>query len=160
MDKPSSEATTWEGWSSGENPGLGQWMGELSGAAVDYNGRQVTEEPGTDGTAVDSCHFSGSTVDEAELTGGIWNVGFSLSSSWGDDNVGWSSYAVEYYRQYFRTPCSAYLPQAMAIYYDGHLLSTYVYAQGADSFGIPNLTQVTSSRDGQQQIEKCCPLVY
>ncbi len=144
-DRPTGESTNFEGWSS-QYPAVAQWKGTLSGG-VSYNGRQVTEEPGT-GTTHDGCYFPGSIYPPAALSGGIWNVGYYLPSAWDDDYVGFSTSAVTYYRQNFRAPCSATISQAMAIYYDGQSLNTEIYVQGVLMLGIPSNSQVSSSRDG------------
>ena len=67
---PTTETSSFEGWSP-QYPAVAQWKGTLSGPASDYNGRQVTEEPGN-GAVTDSCYFNGSMYGESRIN--RWNL--------------------------------------------------------------------------------------
>ena len=144
FDVVSSETTTSAGWSA-EYPTVHQWRQYLSGPQ-DLTGRQVKEGTGFGNT--DSCYFDGSPVPPFHLSGGGWNVGFYVNNQWADDYVGRSPDIITYYRQVFRTPCDATASQIMYIYTNGNSGQTSLYLITNTGFAIPNLQQITSSRDG------------
>lgn len=147
-DIPSGEVTNFQGWSTGTYTTVGQWRSALT-SSVNLNGRQVIEQPGY-GTYYDHCYFTGSAVPPVSISGGVWNVGYYFSNDWDDDYVGFSTVAVTYYRQNFRTPCSTNVPQQMNIFANGENSGTYLpYSNSSVGEGIPNYVSVTSTRRGQ-----------
>ncbi len=146
-DIPSGETTNFQGWSTGSYATVGQWRQVLT-SNVNLDGRQVTEQPGF-GAYQDTCTFSGSAVPPASLSGGVWNVSFYFPNNWDDDYVGYTTHAVTYYRMNFRPPCSTNVPQAMYVFTRGYNNSLSMYTNGSVGEGIPDYSNVTSTRDGQ-----------
>jgi hypothetical protein len=146
-DMPSGETTNFQGWSTGTYATVGQWRQVLT-TTPSLDGRQVTEQPGT-GTYQDTCYFTGSAVPAASLSGGVWNVGFYFPNNWDDDYVGWTTAAVTYYRMNFRPPCSSNVPQGMYIFTQGTNNNLVLYTNGSVGEGIPDYSNVTSTRNGQ-----------
>ncbi len=141
------EYTTGVGWGSvSPYETIHQWRQTIN-ATGDFGGRQVKEGAASGNT--DSCWFSGSAVAPYGLSGGGWHVGFFSYNLWADDYVGWTSPAVQYYRSNLRIPCGGTAPQIMYMYTNGNSGSSAQYRQTSVGVGIPNFSEVTSSRDGQ-----------
>lgn len=143
---PTAETSTHVGWSAATLATVAQWRIVLTGG--DFDGRQVHEEQ-TSGSNSDSCWFVGSSVAQFGPTGGWWNVGFfGTPNQMVDDYVGYVTTAVTYYRQNFRPPCSATAGQEMRIAVSGTSGSSLSYTTGSIGAGLPNYTDVSSSRNG------------
>lgn len=143
--KPTGENTASNGWSAGARATAHLWKQTLQPGTADFSTRTVTErDPG--GGGPDTCWFPGSAIRKFDaITGGTWTV--AQGNKWGDDEVGWFTNAVTYYRQKGRAPCGTSFPQDMVI----------DCPAGEEKYtrnqlgGSMDATGVTSERDGQSE---------
>jgi hypothetical protein len=141
---PSGETTASGGWADSDSlPTVHKWNQTLTPSTTNFSGRSVTESGNPAGNT-DSCHFTGSIVPKAALSGGTWSVG--SSNQWGPDYVGHQPAAVTYYRQQGRAPCGYNVAQNMLINCPSG--SDILYAQHQQTYDI-TATQVTCGRNGQ-----------
>lgn len=111
-DTPGDESSFFQAW-VGTQATFGA---TITGSAYNLGGREVTEQdPG--GGGPDTCYFSpGSAVDPFEsVTGGYWPV--ASDNTYGGDLIGWSSGAVQFYRDHHGTgiDCGTRFQQRMVI---------------------------------------------
>jgi hypothetical protein len=139
---PTGEQTASAGW---HNPydSAHNWIQTLIGGAS-FGGRVVTErDPG--GGGPDTCWYPESIIPKGEsISGGSWQVG--SDNRWGPDTVGWTPFAVGYYRSRDRAPCDTSFPQELVITWPGY--GEFSYLTTTLRAGITNST-VWSERSGQ-----------
>jgi hypothetical protein len=127
---PTREKTSFDRWGAiqGEWATAGLWNATLSVEAGNFDNYVVREEdgnqdvdPGADECLRDTCWFKGSKFSCFDkVTGGQWTVSQGNPHPVGDDEygqdfVGWSTHAVNYYRSKGRAPCGTEFKQIMEI---------------------------------------------
>ncbi len=143
--RPTGEITAGEMWDN-IAPTKRHFRQILQPTNTSFNGRSVTEVDPTGG-GPDTCHFPNSEVPQfIKVSGGTWPVG--SSNIWGPDVIGWSPFAVSYYRMQGKAPCGTKFNQTMSINCPGSnlLMRPYVTHQIEATIGT---TQVSASRAGQ-----------
>lgn len=157
-DLPLGETTSAVGWWSAE-PTIMQWRSTLVPPVTirPLDGRQVLEQAGS--ARGDGCWFpdaASAGLREFQVTGAWWVVGryatppaYPLSNTWIDDYVGYSTFAVGYYRLNARAPCDGFAQQLMRVCTNGNGCAfSQQYKSGWIGAGIETM-QVYSSRDLQ-----------
>jgi len=120
-------------------------------ADVDFSGITVTEIQV--GPSADGCWFQGSTVPQASLTGGTWQIDNNneykgIGKDQADaDSVGRAPWVVTYYRKAGKAPCAYRITQAMEIVPPTG--PNVRYTTQDLKYGI-NPQDVYSERDGQR----------
>ncbi len=139
---PSSETTTWGGWSGT----AGLWNQTLNGGS--FAGAIVRETNAAAGD--DTCWWPDSThAYWGGITGGVWSV--SGSNGWGPDAIGWSASDITYYRQEGRSPCGVTLHQQMQMSCPS---GTYQnYGGPTDLTATIEKKKISSGRAGQSKSE-------
>lgn len=143
--KPDGETTSPSGWADDFNlPTIHKWMQTLTPSSVSFSGRTVKQFPY--GTGTDDCWFPDSDIPKHVQVseGQSWQV--NSDNTWGPDGVGWTPFAVNYYRSFNRHPCSTSVTQRMDIYCG--LVSTLNYKFNTLE-GTIGSTTVSSTRNGQ-----------
>ena len=153
-DPPPTETSASTAWA--DDPTVRLFQGTIQ-ASKSFAGRQVYEIENPAYTVpptspnFDGCWFSMSFYTPYRLTKGGWFVGYpnnpNFGDDYGDDRVGPSNAAVNYYRSENQVPCGAAVGQDMALYVQG--TSDFdVYKQNVLGYTIGHTT-VTVTRDGQ-----------
>lgn len=108
---PTSETTFGNAWAGLANYAtVYKWRATVSNGSFSFTGRTVTEYDGGNGN--DTCWFPNSSIPpQVRVSGGSWTI--DGSNQYGDDGVGWTENAVQYYRSAGRAPCQTEFDQIM-----------------------------------------------
>jgi len=128
---PTGEKTSFDRWGAiqGEWATAGLWNAKLSVQAGNFDNFIVREEDGNPPTVGpdddkcprDTCWYPGSRFKcFNKVNGDQWTVGQGTydpvgDNEYGQDVVGWSTHAVNYYRRKGRAPCGTEFKQIMEI---------------------------------------------
>jgi probable HAF family extracellular repeat protein len=167
---PRKETTSFDSWGDGEWVTAGLWNATLLPNSGNYDGLRVQEtngNPGGGGSGMDTCWWPASMVDKFDqISGGQWTVSQGNptvcnrtadpvgDNEYGQDCVGWSDGAVDYYRTNHRAPCGTSFLQVMQ-FLDPDTGAWVTY--GGTNTGNPNtlgakirMSTVSSIRAGQE----------
>jgi len=143
--RPTDETTASNGWGSGTKQTMHLWRQRLQPTIVNFSGIEVIERDNGNGT--DACYFAGSAIQPFKsITGAHWTV--DDNNYWGDDEVGWYTTAVTYYRSQNRAPCCQTMPQGMDVVIPTGNIN---YTNNNDLGSCIDVTTVNSTRDGHTQ---------
>jgi hypothetical protein len=166
---PTGEKTSFDRWGAkqGEWATAGLWNATLSVEAGNFDNfvvQEVNGNHGGGGSGKDTCWFKGSKFSRFDkVTGGQWTVSQGKpdpvgNDEYGQDFVGWSTHAVNYYRSKGRAPCGTEFKQIMEIQ-DPSTGDWNAY--GGKNTGNPNILgaqididTVSSTRSGHTRTEQ------